>query len=155
MSPSRKGEKNYFYGKHFVGKKNPFYGKHHSEESKRKMSEARRKRVTLETTRKKMSETRKGDKNGNWKGGRLRSSGYIYIYLPTHPCASKLGYVMEHRLIMETHIGRTLLPTEIVHHINGIVDDNRLENLQLFSNRGEHTAMHNKQKTKRTKEKQC
>lgn len=33
-----KGEKNYFYGKHFCGKNHPFYGKHHTEESKQKMS---------------------------------------------------------------------------------------------------------------------
>jgi hypothetical protein len=43
---------------------------------------------------------------------------------------------------MEAHMGRTLLPTEVVHHVNSILDDNRIENLMLFSTSGEHRAYH-------------
>lgn len=39
LSEAVKGEKNYFYDKHFCGENHPLYGKHHSEESKQKMRE--------------------------------------------------------------------------------------------------------------------
>ena len=84
------------------------------------------------------------EKSYAWKGGKtIHSTGYIFIYIPTHPYAHN-GYVFEHRLVMEKHLGRYLKPEERVHHINKIKDDNRPENLKLFNNESEHQKFHNR-----------
>lgn len=85
------------------------------------------------------------------------SNGYIIVYMPDHPFPSILnrgkGYVLEHRLLMEKHLGRYLLPEEIVHHKNGIRDDNRIENLALTDVR-KHISGHNLGKKHSEKTKQ-
>lgn len=82
-----------------------------------------------------------GPKNSRWLGGRRkRKDGYIIRYAPGHPYANK-NCVLEHRLVMESHLGRFLEPHELVHHKNEIKDDNRLENLQL-TDHSEHATIH-------------
>jgi hypothetical protein len=63
---------------------------------------------------------------------RRHSKGYVLVYQPNHPWAQKSGYVAEHRLVMEKELGRYLLPLETVHHRNGVRDDNRPENLEVW-----------------------
>ncbi len=72
-----------------------------------------------------------GENNQNWTGNRkVKQSGHILIYSPAHPSAHHNQFA-EHRLVMEKHLGRYLKKEEIIHHINGVKDDNRLENLCL------------------------
>jgi hypothetical protein len=75
---------------------------------------------------------RKGKESPVWKGGIMRSGGYRYIYKPEHPNVSHSGvYVAEHVLVMSESLGRALYKGEVVHHINGVKNDNRIENLEL------------------------
>lgn len=88
----------------------------------------------------------KGSENPQWRGGRFKSNqGYIHIKAWPHPFHNIQGYVLEHRLVMEKNIGRFLKEEEIVHHINGIKDDNRIENLQIID-RASHATLHCKGK---------
>ena len=68
-----------------------------------------------------------------WKGGRrIDHYGYVLVRAPNHPRAHK-GYVFEHRLVMEKMVGRYLKRHETVHHKNGNRQDNRPENLELWT----------------------
>lgn len=64
---------------------------------------------------------------------RKTPAGYVQTWQPDHPNATVNGYVATHRLVMERHIKRLLLPGESVHHRNGVRDDNRIENLELWA----------------------
>ncbi len=65
--------------------------------------------------------------------GAISDEGYQTLYLPEHPRASTKGRFLEHRLVMEQHLGRFLEPEEKVHHRNGVKLDNRIANLQIVT----------------------
>lgn len=62
-------------------------------------------------------------KNPNWRKDR---HGYMVAYSPD-------AVLRQHRFVMSKHLGRELFSHEHVHHLNGIRDDNRIENLELWS----------------------
>lgn len=80
-----------------------------------------------------------------WKGGEIKNGhGYILVYSPTHPFCNAKKYIFRSRLVMEKHLRRYLVPEEVIHHINGVKDDDRPENLKLFANTNEHSRFHSK-----------
>lgn len=83
-----------------------------------------------------------GEKNPNWKGGLRKKTTYDKRYSPNHPFAHKDGCIYEHRFVMENHLKRYLKPKEIVHHIDGNVKNNNIDNLELLSNLSSHSKYH-------------
>ena len=88
-----------------------------------------------------------GEKSLGWKGGKFKTSqGYILLNA-AHLSFDERdkfrsmfqgrnhNYILEHRFFMAKHINRPLLKAEMVHHLNGIQDDNRMENLLLLDGR--------------------
>ncbi len=68
----------------------------------------------------------KGKDSPNWKGGRdITKAGYVRLWI------SRTERVLEHRMVMEEHLGRKLFRNEVIHHVNGNNADNRLANLRL------------------------
>lgn len=76
------------------------------------------------------------------KQTRWKHQGYVLTYADDHPNARKDGSIFEHRLVMSQHLGRPLEEWEIVHHRNGVRDDNRLENLELMDGRAKSSKPH-------------
>jgi hypothetical protein len=87
--------------------------------------------------RKRMVEAHRGKRSFAWKGGKIKDcNGYVLIWAPNHPNSNagrRKAYVAEHRMVMADHLGRPLRKDETVHHKNGNREDNRLENLELWS----------------------
>lgn len=121
-----------------LGKNNPMHGKTLSQKHKENISKGLSGKVPSGK-----NHHMYGKCTFNKRGkcyGKMFDKEYVYIYTPTHPHSTSRGYVREHRLVMEKHLGRYLTPKEVVHHINGIKNDNRIENLQLFTSQSEHTT---------------
>lgn len=85
------------------------------------------------------------ENHNSWKGGKTSTNeGYVYVKTKSHPYSNANGAVLEHRLVMEKFLGRFLTPIEVVHHLNEIKNDNRIENLFLFASAKDHNHFHGK-----------
>ena len=111
------GNKNPMYGHGMSGDANPMFGK-------------------------------TGPLSPRWNGGRkIRRDGYSLVIAPPdhpHPSYVKpsgLAYVLEHRHVMEQHLGRYLEPLEVVHHKDGDPTNNTIENLEIFACQSDHVKM--------------
>lgn len=146
-----KGWRKYVHG-HHIRDKNPNTGEHmRGDRSPMKRPEVvaklsgenhwRNRPENAERAAKYISEQKEklvGIHNPNWKGGKtLNGEGRVMIRINGE-------YIPEHRLIMEKHIGRKLESSEIVHHINKDLTDNRIENLELLKDQSEHASIHNR-----------
>jgi len=67
-------------------------------------------------------------RQGKWKN----KDGYVLIFKSEHPNSSSSGSILQHTFVMSERLGRPLRRGESVHHKNGIRDDNRIENLELW-----------------------
>ena len=80
-----------------------------------------------------------------WDGDVSRGykmNGYQYRKAVYHPLATKRGYVLEHRLVMENHMNEYLPKGAVIHHINGDRADNRIENLEYLPEQSRHAKQH-------------
>lgn len=89
------------------------------------------------------------NKNGmnavGWKGGVKNDNGYVAIFKPDHP-KNRSGYVLEHVIMAEKALGKYLPDNAVVHHINGIRNDNRPENLVILQDNSYHRTIHKRTK---------
>ena len=100
-----------------------------------------RRRLT-ERSRRKLSATSSSEGNARWNGGTTFDGRYRLVLARGHSNANTHGYVYGHRPVMSRHLGRPLLRSEIVHHRNLVRTDNRLVNLELFTDSAVHSRLH-------------
>ena len=83
----------------------------------------------------------KGKDSPTWKGGITEYRGYVFIKKPEHLRAGQNGYVKRAVLVWEENTKTFIKKGQILHHRNGIKNDDRFENLEVL-NRAEHIKKH-------------
>lgn len=83
-----------------------------------------------------------GENHPRWKGGiKKGNDGYVYVYMPDHHRAYHDRYVAQHTLVFEEFYHCCLVDWGLVHHINEVKDDNRIENLKGMT-KSQHQQLH-------------
>ena len=84
----------------------------------------------------------RGENHPLWNGGvTYDGKGYRLIKSHNHPNKNQRGYMYEHRLVMEKHLGRYLRDDEEINHLNKDIKDNRIENLEILT-KSTHATKH-------------
>lgn len=78
---------------------------------------------------------KRGPEHASWKGGRqIHPSGHVIVYAPDYRYPRYMkGYMREHIMVMETHLGRRLYDDEVILHLDGNKTNNDLSNLRLMT----------------------
>lgn len=97
---------------------------------------------------------KQGEEHPSWNGGRKRHvAGYVRVWLSPDDEMAVMrnddGYVLEHRLVVARDQGEPLPPECVVHHVNGVKDDNRRENLEVYESQAAHTLHHVGERSRR------
>lgn len=74
-------------------------------------------------------------------GRKFNAVGYVLVYRPDHPKSDRCGYILEHIVEAEKKLGRFMFAHEVVHHIDGKKDNNKIENLEVMT-QSEHIKIH-------------
>lgn len=82
-----------------------------------------------------------GENHPNWTGGKTKRKDGYYLN------SIEGKRVLDHRMVVEKHLGRKLTSEEIVHHINKNRSDNRIENLAVMT-QSEHMRLHSQERWK-------
>lgn len=83
------------------------------------------------------------EKSPRWKGGVIKTCGYVAIKMHGHPHADQNGYVKRAVLVMEEKLGFSFSTDFTVHHKNEVKDDDHPDNLELMT-RYDHRSYHSK-----------
>lgn len=89
----------------------------------------------------------KGKKHPNWNGGITKNNyGRILIHQPDHKRADVRGYVLRTILVAEKALRKSLPVKAVVHHIDGIVNNDKNNNLMICENQAYHLFLHQRKR---------